>query len=89
MGGSADHRYNGSWIVQRSVEMGQPIVSRHLTCAVSSPYGALQIFASFNYRVTVFGFLYGQEIADEQSGNFGLLDQRKVTSLIVTDTFLW
>lgn len=27
MGGSADLRYNGSWIVQRSVEMGQPIVS--------------------------------------------------------------
>jgi hypothetical protein len=26
MGGSADQRYNGSWIVQRSVEMNQPIV---------------------------------------------------------------
>ncbi|EIN05235.1 alpha/beta-hydrolase [Punctularia strigosozonata HHB-11173 SS5] len=25
-GGSADHRYNGTWIVQRSVEMGQPII---------------------------------------------------------------
>jgi hypothetical protein len=26
MGGSADIRYNGTWIVQRSVEMDQPIV---------------------------------------------------------------
>ncbi|KZO91916.1 alpha/beta-hydrolase [Calocera viscosa TUFC12733] len=26
MGGSADHRYNGSWIVQRSMEMGTPII---------------------------------------------------------------
>ncbi|EJT98043.1 alpha/beta-hydrolase [Dacryopinax primogenitus] len=26
MGGSADHRYNGSWIVQRSMEMGSPII---------------------------------------------------------------
>ncbi|KIK54659.1 hypothetical protein GYMLUDRAFT_176940 [Collybiopsis luxurians FD-317 M1] len=58
MGGSADHRYNGSWIVQRSVAMNQPI-----------------IFASFNYRVGPFGFLYSQEIKDEHSGNFGLLDQ--------------
>ncbi|KAF9022991.1 alpha/beta-hydrolase [Rhodocollybia butyracea] len=58
MGGSADHRYNGTWIVQRSVEMKQPI-----------------IFASFNYRVGPFGFLYSQEIKDEHSGNFGLLDQ--------------
>ncbi|KAF5392122.1 hypothetical protein D9757_003310 [Collybiopsis confluens] len=58
MGGSADHRYNGSWIVQRSVAMKQPI-----------------IFASFNYRVGPFGFLYSQEIKDEHSGNFGLLDQ--------------
>ncbi|EIN05226.1 alpha/beta-hydrolase [Punctularia strigosozonata HHB-11173 SS5] len=58
MGGSADQRYNGSWVVQRSVEMKQPI-----------------IFASINYRVTAFGFLWSQEIAAEGAGNFGLLDQ--------------
>jgi hypothetical protein len=27
MGGSGDLHYNGSWIVQRSVEMKKPIVS--------------------------------------------------------------
>jgi hypothetical protein len=27
MGGSADRRYNGSWIVDRSVELKKPIVS--------------------------------------------------------------
>ncbi|KZT55557.1 carboxylesterase family protein [Calocera cornea HHB12733] len=59
MGGSADHRYNGSWIVQRSMEMGTPI-----------------IFASFNYRVTAFGFLGGQEVHDAGLENLGLLDQR-------------
>ncbi|EIN05256.1 alpha/beta-hydrolase [Punctularia strigosozonata HHB-11173 SS5] len=58
MGGSADHRYNATWIVQRSVEMGQPIV-----------------FASFNYRVTAFGFMWSKELAAEGVGNFGLLDQ--------------
>lgn len=26
MGGTADRRYNASWVVERSVEMGKPII---------------------------------------------------------------
>jgi hypothetical protein len=29
MGGSADRRYNASWIVERSVELKKPIVSSY------------------------------------------------------------
>jgi hypothetical protein len=75
-GGSADRRYNGSWIVEQSVQMGQPVV--RLTQPVRlSVYSCshTQIFASLNYRVLAFGFLYGNEVAAEKTGNFGLLDQ--------------
>jgi acetylcholinesterase len=75
-GGSADRRYNGSWIVEQSVQMGQPVV--RLTQPVRlSVYSRshTQIFASLNYRVLAFGFLYGNEVAAEKTGNFGLLDQ--------------
>jgi carboxylesterase type B len=34
-----------------------------------------QIFASLNYRVNILGFLYGDDVAAEHTGNFGLLDQ--------------
>lgn len=36
MGGSADQHYNGSWIVERSVEMGQPIVNISSPSALST-----------------------------------------------------
>jgi acetylcholinesterase len=75
MGGSADRHYNGSWIVQQSIEMGQPVVSGPSVFHFISSQHVVQIFASLNYRVSVFGFLYGDEVAAEKTGNFGLLDQ--------------
>lgn len=35
----------------------------------------MQIFASLNYRVNVFGFMYSSEVQAEGGGNYGLLDQ--------------
>jgi acetylcholinesterase len=40
-----------------------------------------QIFTSFNYRVSAFGFMYSKEIQAEKTGNFGLLDQVRILGL--------
>lgn len=59
MGGSADHRYNQSFIVQQSAEAGTPIIG-----------------VSINYRLSAWGFLYGQEIQDSGNTMAGFRDQR-------------
>lgn len=59
MGGSGDHRYNQSFIVQQSAEAGMPIVA-----------------VSINYRLSSWGFLYGQEIQDSGNTMNGFRDQR-------------
>ncbi|KAF2769967.1 alpha/beta-hydrolase [Teratosphaeria nubilosa] len=58
-GGSADHRYNQSFIVQQSAEAGMPIVA-----------------VSINYRLSAWGFLYGQAIQDSGNTMNGFRDQR-------------
>lgn len=58
-GGNADPRYNMSFLVQQSVEMGKPFVA-----------------VSPNYRLSMWGFLYGQEVVDAGMTNLGMLDQR-------------
>ncbi|PYH90898.1 cholinesterase [Aspergillus ellipticus CBS 707.79] len=58
-GGSRDPRYNISYIVQQSVEMGSPIIG-----------------VTINYRLSAWGFIYGEELAAEGSANMGLRDQR-------------
>lgn len=45
-GGSRDPRYNQSFLVQRSVEIGKPIIG-----------------VSVNYRLSGWGFLWGEEVA--------------------------
>jgi len=59
MGGSADHRYNQSFIVQQSAEAGMPIIA-----------------VSINYRLSSWGFLYGQAIQDSGNTMNGFRDQR-------------
>jgi acetylcholinesterase len=76
VGGSSDPRFNGSWIVEKSVEMGKPIVRGFAPgTARMTERKCTQIFASFNYRLTAFGFLYSKEVRAEKMGNFGLFDQ--------------
>ncbi|KAE8379018.1 Alpha/Beta hydrolase protein [Aspergillus bertholletiae] len=58
-GGSADQRYNMSFVVQESIKMGTPTVA-----------------ASFNYRVSGFGFLSGRAFNHSGLANLGLYDQR-------------
>jgi carboxylesterase type B len=58
-GGSADKRYNLSFIVDHSVQMGTPVIG-----------------VSFNYRLSAFGFLSGQEALDAGITNIGFRDQR-------------
>lgn len=58
-GGSADHRYNLTFIVQESVSAGRPIVA-----------------VSVNYRLSAWGFLYGQEVQDSGQTMLGFRDQR-------------
>lgn len=50
--------YNGSAVIQRSVELGEPV-----------------IYASFNYRVNLFGFLAGKEALAGGIANNGLRDR--------------
>lgn len=59
MGGSADHRYNQSFIVQQSAEAGMPIVA-----------------VSINYRLSSWGFLYGEEVQESGNTMLGFRDQR-------------
>ncbi|KAJ7764234.1 alpha/beta-hydrolase [Mycena metata] len=59
MGSSDNIRYNGSFNVQRSVNMSKPM-----------------IFASFNYRLTAYGFPVGDEPTKAGILNLGLKDQR-------------
>lgn len=93
-GGSGDVRYNGTWIVERSVAMGKPIV-RHLLKNLIL-YGKAhacrnQIFVSINYRVGAGGFLYSGQVAAEGSQNLGVRDQvsskyhRQQESVRITD----
>lgn len=58
-GGNLDPRYNMSFIVQQSVEMGKPFVA-----------------VMPNYRLSLFGFIYSQEVIDAGITNLGMLDQR-------------
>ncbi|KAJ4386628.1 hypothetical protein N0V93_009526 [Gnomoniopsis smithogilvyi] len=58
-GGNLDPRYNMSFIVQQSVEMGKPFVA-----------------VMPNYRLSLFGFIYSQEVIDAGVTNLGMLDQR-------------
>ncbi|KAH7028780.1 Alpha/Beta hydrolase protein [Microdochium trichocladiopsis] len=58
-GSGSDARYNLTFLVDRSVEMGQPIIAVNL-----------------NYRLSAWGFLASQEVADGGDSNFGLRDQR-------------
>uniref|UniRef100_A0A093V720 Carboxylic ester hydrolase n=1 Tax=Talaromyces marneffei PM1 TaxID=1077442 RepID=A0A093V720_TALMA len=58
-GGSRDPRYNQSFLVQRSVEIGKPIIG-----------------VSVNYRLSGWGFLWGEEVAAAGVTNLGIRDQR-------------
>lgn len=58
-GGNSDPRYNMSFIIRQSMEMGQPFLA-----------------VSPNYRLSLFGFLYSQEVIDAGITNLGMLDQR-------------
>lgn len=58
-GGNSDPRYNMSFIVQQSQEMGTPFIA-----------------VSPNYRLSLWGFLYSQEVVDAGITNLGMLDQR-------------
>ncbi|GAA5873433.1 hypothetical protein JCM8547_005433 [Rhodosporidiobolus lusitaniae] len=78
MGGSADQRYNGSYVVQRSVEMGKPIVFVSINYRVA----ALGFLASAEVKDSGeqnFG-LYDQRLAmqwvKENIGSFGGDDQK-------------
>lgn len=58
-GGNSDPRYNMSFIIQQSVDMGTPFIA-----------------VSPNYRLSLWGFMYGQEVVDSGITNLGFLDQR-------------
>ena len=58
-GGSADERYNLSFIVQNSVSIGKPFIG-----------------VSANYRLSAWGFLFSEQVADSGNTNLGLRDQR-------------
>lgn len=59
MGSSIDQRYNLSFIVDRSVRVGKPVIG-----------------VSVNYRVSMWGFITGDEVVSSGNANLGLRDQR-------------
>ncbi|KAF2015214.1 alpha/beta-hydrolase [Aaosphaeria arxii CBS 175.79] len=58
-GSAIDQRYNMSFIVERSVEIGKPIIG-----------------VSINYRLSMFGFVNGEEVVESGNANLGFRDQR-------------
>ncbi|KAF2191527.1 alpha/beta-hydrolase [Zopfia rhizophila CBS 207.26] len=58
-GSGIDQRYNLSFIVQKSVELGKPIIG-----------------VSLNYRLSMWGFVNGEEVVESGNANLGLRDQR-------------
>lgn len=58
-GGNADERYHMTYIVQNSVQSGNPIIPINI-----------------NYRLSVWGVLYGEEVQNSGVTNLGLRDQR-------------
>ena len=58
-GSGIDPRYNLSYIVQRSVEIGKPMMA-----------------VSINYRLSMWGFITGDEVIESGNANLGFRDQR-------------
>ncbi|KAH7110559.1 Alpha/Beta hydrolase protein [Dendryphion nanum] len=58
-GSGIDPRYNLSAFVQRSVDIGKPIIG-----------------VSINYRLSMWGFINGDEVVESGNANNGLKDQR-------------
>ena len=58
-GSSIDQRYNLSFIVKKSVDIGKPIIA-----------------ASINYRLSMWGFITGDEVLRSGNANLGFRDQR-------------
>ncbi|KAF2477571.1 cholinesterase [Lindgomyces ingoldianus] len=58
-GSSIDQRYNMSFIVKKSVEIGKPIIG-----------------VSVNYRLSMWGFITGDEVVKTGNTNLGFRDQR-------------
>ncbi|RDW58416.1 hypothetical protein BP5796_12346 [Coleophoma crateriformis] len=58
-GSSIDQRYNLSFIVQKSVDVGKPIIA-----------------VSINYRLSMWGFITGEEVLESGNANLGFRDQR-------------
>ncbi|KAF1962025.1 alpha/beta-hydrolase [Byssothecium circinans] len=58
-GSSVDQRYNSSFMIQRSVDIGKPI-----------------IVVNINYRLSMWGFITGEEVVDSGNANLGFKDQR-------------
>jgi carboxylesterase type B len=58
-GSGIDQRYNSSFMVQRSVDIGKPIM-----------------MVNVNYRLSMWGFITGQEVEESGNANLGFRDQR-------------
>lgn len=58
-GSSVDQRYNFSSMIQRSVEIGKPVIG-----------------VSVNYRLSMWGFITGEEVLKNGVANLGFRDQR-------------
>jgi carboxylesterase type B len=58
-GSGIDQRYNMSFMVERSVDVGRPVIG-----------------VSVNYRLSMWGFLTGEEVIETGNANLGLRDQR-------------
>jgi carboxylesterase type B len=58
-GSGIDQRYNLSFIVKKSVDIGKPVIA-----------------VSINYRLSMWGFITGEEVLDSGNANLGFRDQR-------------
>ncbi|KAF2634452.1 alpha/beta-hydrolase [Massarina eburnea CBS 473.64] len=58
-GSGIDQRYNTSFMIQRSVDIGKPVM-----------------IVNINYRVSMWGFITGEEVLEEGVANLGFRDQR-------------
>ena len=73
-------RYYGSPVVNRSIEMDQPVVFVSMNYRLSGNYQSIcsSDFELRTFRFVALGFLASQEVKDAGVGNLGLYDRELI-----------
>lgn len=76
-------RDNGTVIVQKSIDMGSPVIHASFNYRVNGEHMCDSLVFSLLSSLLGFGFLAGQEITDEGVANLGLQDRAYIRDLLI------